>query len=147
MRFESVQDVASIATAVGVFFAAIQLWYTRVRAITTFEDTLANSYREITAQLSTAALLGEALSSEVQAEHLHDFYQYFDLTNNQIFLRKIGRISKKTWAFWAEGIGTNLGRPAFAGAWAEISRRAGSDFAELRQLIDEGFTSDPKKWE
>jgi hypothetical protein len=43
----SIQDVAAIATAIGVFFAAIQLWHTRNRAVTTFEDSLSSEYRKI----------------------------------------------------------------------------------------------------
>jgi hypothetical protein len=146
MGIHSIQDVAAIATAIGVFFAAFQLWHTRDRAITTFEDSLSSEYREITGKLPTEALLGEILTPDVQKIHFHEFYQYFDLTNSQIFLRQSGRISKKKWTFWAEGIETNLARPAFAAAWDEISRRAGSDFSELRRLIAEDFKSDPRKW-
>jgi hypothetical protein len=146
MRIESVQDVAGIATAMGVFFAAFQPWQTRARAITTFEDSLAGAYRQIIGRLPTEALLGEILRPEARRAQLHEFYRHFDLTNNQTFLRQIGRISKKTWSFWAEGIATNLARPAFLESWAEISKRAGSDFAELRRLIAEGFGSDPRRW-
>lgn len=32
LRVESVQDVASVETAIGVFFAAFQLWDTGARA-------------------------------------------------------------------------------------------------------------------
>jgi hypothetical protein len=142
----SIQDIASIATAVGVFFAAFQLLHTRARAITTFEDSLATEYRGIIDRLPTEAILGESLSPEAQRKHLHDFYRYLDLTNNQVFLRKIRRISRKTWRFWADGIETNLARPAFAAAWAEINRRAGSDFSELRRLISEDFKKDPRSW-
>ncbi len=142
----SIQDISSIATAIGVFFAAFQLWHTRARAITTFENSLANEYREIIDRLPTEAILGETLTPDVQLKHLHDFYSYLDLTNNQIFLRKIRRISKKTWEFWADGIETNLARPAFAAAWSDISRRAGSDFSELRRLISEDFKKDPRGW-
>ena len=145
MRVESIQDVASIATAIGVFSAASQLWHTRARAITTFEDSLANEYREIVGRLPTEALLGESLTPEVRRMKFHEFYRYFDLTNNQIFLRQIGRISKKTWEFWSEGMQTNLARPAISDSWAEISRREGSDFSELRRLNAEGFKSDPRR--
>jgi hypothetical protein len=146
MGIHSIQDVASIATAIGVFFAVLQLWYTRNRAITTFEDTLSSEYREITGRLPTEAMLGEILTADVQKTHFHEFYRYFDLSNSQIFLRQSGRISKKTWTFWADGIETNLARPAFAAAWAEISRRAGNDFSELRRLIAEDFKNDPRRW-
>ena len=146
MSVEYIQDGASVATAIGVFFAAFQLLHTRRRAITSFEDSLATEYRDITGRLPTEALLGEILTPDVQKANFHEFYRYFDLTNSQIFLRQSGRIGKKTWKFWAEGIQTNLARPAFANNWGEISRRAGSDFSELRRLIAEGFKRDPRRW-
>jgi hypothetical protein len=61
-------------------------------------------------------------------------------------LRQIGRISKKTWVFWVDGIKTNLSRPAFAKGWEDIGRRSDKDFSELRRLIVEDFKSDPKQW-
>jgi hypothetical protein len=139
-------DIAPIVTAIGVFIAVYQLWNTKRQAVTLFEDALTKEYREITGKLPTAALLGEIISAELMRQHLPDFYRYFDLTNNQVFLRKIGRISPKTWQFWVDGIRTNLARPAFATAWADISRRAGADFSELKQLVVDGFNADPKTW-
>jgi hypothetical protein len=138
--------LAPIATAIGVCVAASQLWITKRQAVTTFEDSLANEYRQITGRLPTEALLGEVLAPDVQKIHFHEFYRYFDLTNNQVYLRQSARISGQTWRFWAEGIQTNLARPAFAAVWADICRRAGSDFSELRRLIAEGFKTDPRSW-
>jgi hypothetical protein len=140
------KDFAPIVTAVGVGVAAIQLWNTKRQAVTTFEDSLASEYRQITARLPTSALLGEALSVDLSKVHLGDFYLYFDLCNTQIFLRQIGRINGQTWRFWADGIRTNLSRPAFAAAWTDIARRSNKDFSELRRCIAEGFMIDPKKW-
>jgi hypothetical protein len=139
-------NIAPIVTAIGVCIAVYQLWNTKRQAVTLFEDALTKEYREITGKLPTAALLGEIISAELMRHHLPDFYRYFDLTNNQVFLRKIGRISPKTWRFWVDGIRTNLARPAFATAWADISRRAGTDFSELKQLVADGFKADPKAW-
>jgi hypothetical protein len=139
-------QVAPIVTAIGVCVGALSLTNAKRQAVTSFEDALANEYREITGTIPRVALLGEALPTEVMQAHLTDFYRYFDLTNNQIFLRQIGRISKQTWVFWAEGIKTNLGRPAFAKSWEDIGRRSDKDFSELRRLIAEDFKSDPKQW-
>ncbi len=138
--------LAPLATAIGVCVAASQLWVTKRQAVTTFEDSLAHEYRQITGRLPTEALLGEILSPDLQKAHFHEFYRYFDLTNSQIFLRQCGRINKKTWKFWVEGIQTNLARPAFAANWTNISGRAGGDFAELRRLIAEDFQADPRRW-
>jgi hypothetical protein len=138
-----IQLVASLATAIGVSVGALQLWYARRRATTTFEDALASEYRQLTARLPTAALLGETLPVELQRPHFHEFYRYSDLTNNQAFLRQIGRVSKKTWSFWVDGMRTNLARPDFATTWADISARAEADFSELRRVVAEQFKAIP----
>ena len=143
---EWLKDIAPIVTATGVCVGVLQLWNSKRQAVTTFEDELANEYRQITGKLPTAALLGETLSAELLNFHLPDFYRYFDLTNNQIFLRKAGRISRPTWEFWVDGIRTNLARPAFAKSWDDIAQRSGGDFSELRQLVAERFLIDPRKW-
>jgi len=139
-------EIAPIVTALGVSIGVLQLWNTKRQAVTLFEDALAKEYRDITGTIPTAALLGEILPTELMQAHLPDFYRYFDLSNNQIFLRQIGRISKKTWVFWVDGIKTNLARPAFAKSWEDIGRRSDKDFSELRRLIAEDFKSDPKQW-
>jgi hypothetical protein len=140
------KEIAPIATAIGVSVGVLQLWNAKRQAVTTFEDALANEYRRITGKLPTAALLGERLSPDVIQTHLPEFYRYFDLCNNQIFLRQINRISAKTWRFWVDGIRTNLGRPAFSETWKYIGERAGADFQELRRLILEEFQRDPRRW-
>ncbi len=141
----SLTDIAPIVTAIRVWVAASQLRNTR-QAVTTFEDTLANEYSEISGRFPTEALLGQILRPEVRRAQLHEFYRYFDLTNSQIFLRQIGRITKKIWKFWADGIETNLARPAFAESLVETSRRAESDFSKLRRLIAEELKADPRRW-
>ena len=65
---------------------------------------------------------------------LPHFYRYFDLCNEQAFLHDRGRISKSTWANWEDGIRTNMRRPAFVLAWAEVAARANNDFEHLREL-------------
>jgi hypothetical protein len=139
-------EIAPVVTAVGVVVAAVSLVNTRRQARTTFEDKLAEEYRQITRDLPTAALLGEILTDDEITKHLPNFYQYFDLTNYQIFLRQRGRVSRKTWKFWVDGIKTNLERPSFAHSWDDVSRRSATDFSELRRLIRDDFKHDPKRW-
>jgi hypothetical protein len=133
---EVVSAAASVATALGIFLAAGQLYFSSRQAMTQFEDQLAAQYREIARRLPLEALLGEALSEEAHAHALTDFYDYFDLSNEQAFLRKQGRVSNTTWSNWLEGIQQNLRRPAFARAWREVRRRAPDSFDELRKILD-----------
>ncbi|MEN1942092.1 hypothetical protein WCE39_13535 [Luteimonas sp. MJ174] len=132
---EVLSAVANVATAVAVMVAAWQLVLSKRQAITTFEDSLAKEYRDIAATLPVKALLGESLSDAEQSDKFDEFYRYFDLCNQQAFLRQTGRVSDKTWKFWQDGIASNLKRPAFAKAWSDVAQRSNGDFSELRGLF------------
>lgn len=132
--FEVLAAISNAATAIGVGVAASQLFIARRQATTTFEDSLTNQYRSIISHIPVEALFGEPLSLKAQASLLPHFYRYFDLCNEQIFLRKKNRITDKTWQNWVDGIKSNMSRPAFATAWAETARRAPDDFDHLREL-------------
>lgn len=127
--------VASLATAVGVIIAARQLGLSKEQARIQFEDGLNAQYREIVQHLPVEAMLGEPLAADSSKSALPYFYHYFDLCNEQAFLRRLGRISPSTWDNWKEGIEQNCSRPAFAAAWAEISRRAPESFDDLREQV------------
>ena len=131
---EVLSALSSIATAVGVAVAAYQLFVTRRQATTTFEDTLNTQYRQAIERLPIEALFGEKLKEQDQAELLPHFYRYFDLCNEQAFLFSLGRVSKKTWENWEDGIRGNMARPAFRSAWCDVARRANGDFESLRKL-------------
>lgn len=132
---ELLSAIANLATAAAVIVAAWQLVLSKRQATTTFEDSLAKEYRDIAASLPVKALLGEPLSDEEQSDKFDEFYRYFDLCNQQVFLRQTGRVSNKTWTFWQDGINSNLKRPAFARAWSDVAQRSNGDFSELRALF------------
>lgn len=138
---------ASVATALGVVCAVVQLRIAARQAVTDFEDSLAAEYRALAATLPTEALLGGKLSDDDHKNALDEFYHYFDLSNGQVFLRQKNRVSRSTFAFWRDGIKAHLARPAFVRAWVEISGRTPEDFKELRRLIAEDFKHDPRDWE
>jgi hypothetical protein len=125
---------SNLATAIGVAVAASQLFATRRQALTTFEDSLNAQYRALVERIPVASLLGDPLRRIELRRLLPHFYHYFDLCNEQAFLYKNARVSKKTWVSWKDGIETNMRRPAFAAAWTEIARRSPTDFDHLREL-------------
>lgn len=127
--------IANVATGLGVIAAASQLYLVYRQGITNFEDSFAKEYRKLASELPTKALLGEPLTDEEYIEHFDEMYHYFDLCNEQAFLRNVGRVSEKTWTFWREGMASNMRRPAFERAWLEIASRADGDFSELRALF------------
>lgn len=136
--------VGGVFTAMAAIVAAWQLWHMHKQGMTSFEDALVREYRELASTLPLPALLGEPISDELHREKLDEFYRYFDLCNSQVFLHDQGRISYETWAFWEQGIRTNLKRPAFARAWSEIAGRANGDFAELRRVCPPVPTTPPE---
>lgn len=126
--------IGSGVAGVGAVAAFWQLRLLKTQSVTSFEDGLVDEYRDIAKELPLEALLGVDMSEQEVAKALPAFYRYFDLCNQQLFLHQQGRIRKATWGLWRDGIVSNLQRPAFARAWAEIAAKAIGDFDELRAL-------------
>ncbi len=126
--------IAAAFTAFGAWAAVRQLRLLEQQSVTSFEDGLVDEYREIAKELPLDALLGVDMTVEQVADALPAFYRYFDLCNQQVFLHHQGRIRAATWVLWKDGIESNLQRPAFARAWAEIAAKAIGDFDELRAM-------------
>lgn len=127
-----IQTAASLATAVGVGITALQLWYTRKQAVTTFEDELTIQYRGIIEKLPVKALLNMPLTPQEMEGALPAFYLYIDLCNQQIFLWQQKRIRDKTFHDWIDGMEQHLRQPAFAEAWRQIDGCVPQRFEELR---------------
>jgi hypothetical protein len=139
-------DIGSLATAAGVATAAVQLRLSSKRALTAFEDSLSHEYRSIAYELPVEVFLNEKLPPEKLAEHRSSFYRYFDLCNEQVFLRIDRRVSSATWEQWRDGIEKNLGRTAFRDSWEQhFDTQTEGDFDELRRLMA-GFDVDPASW-
>lgn len=143
---ELVGAVASVATAVGVFFGWWQIRIVRRQNRTQFEDNLEREYRQLMQQFPVTVLFGEELKPEQYREALHLFYRYFDLTNGQIIHRRRRRVSKATWHNWSKGIRLNFSLPAVQQAWTEIKTKPYNRFGGLKRLEAEGFRTDPARW-
>ena len=137
--------MASSVAAIGIAFAFAQLRVSRSIAQAQFEDGLAKEYRELASGIPTKGLLGEALTDEEYKATFDEFFRYMDLSNEQIALRKRGRVGAEAWQSWKEGIQSNLGLPSFARAWADIQARS-QNFSELRRLERERYAEDPRSW-
>ncbi|MAY40001.1 MULTISPECIES: hypothetical protein [Spongiibacter] len=138
--------LAPYATALGVVVAMVQLWRTATQSVTTFEDSISKEYREITRRIPYKALVGIEMSDVEKEEALNEIYNYMDLCNEQIFLRKAKRVRKTTWNDWQEGMKLNFGLPFFREASEEILDRLPTTFNELRKVQDSGYKTDPGKW-
>jgi hypothetical protein len=145
MTSNLIQAIGSIATACGVFLALWQLHQTAAAARTGFEDDLDREYREIARKLPKDTFLNREVTIDGEDKEIFkDFWAYFDLSNQQVFLRQCHRVTKRTWRFWRDGIQSNISRPGFREAWKTIKADSNS-FSELRRL-EANFDDDPCKW-
>jgi len=138
---------ALLATSIGVFLGVWQLWRTKVQSLTSFEDQLAREYRQIARDIPVDALLGREIPEENFEKVREQIFNYIDLSNEQVFLRQIGRVSKRSWDYWREGIESNLSKPTFAKVWSEVKDSDKDVFRELRMLEQKDSASDPRKWD
>ncbi len=142
---EVIQAVGAIGTAVGVLFAWHALRQTKEQSLTEFEDEFPREYRQLSQELPIKALLGEELTDSEHMKSMRAFFHYFDLCNEEVFMRQNRRVSEPTWLNWRGGIRSNLRLPAFKRAWSEINGKIGS-FAELKKLEESKFEDDPVNW-
>lgn len=139
--------IAAIATAIGVAIAAWQIHENGKLAQSTFEDTLDQQYRELSRDIPVDVLIGKPVTEEKREEVRELIYNYLDLSNEQIFLRKKGRVCKETWQDWCAGIRNHLDKVAFKEVWDEIKAEAASSFTFLERLEQSGFKADPRDWD
>jgi hypothetical protein len=139
-------NIASIATAIGVCIAAWQIWESRKLSSASFEDSFDQQYRELSYTIPVNAFLGKPLDDGKEGQAREAVYNYLDLCNEQIYQRAKHRISKERWNEWSSGIEENLGRPFFLSVWNEVKKSASGSFSFLEQLENEKFASDPATW-
>ena len=137
---------AAVLSMLGIFLAFRQLRLSRYIAQMQFEDGLSREFREIAAKLPKRALMGDAIPDSESDQLFDEFYRYFDLCNEQIFLRTQNRVSTSTWSNWQSGIRSMLARTAFREAWNVILAYPQHGLDELARLITEDFQHDPLTW-
>ena len=79
--------IASIATAIGICIVAWQIRESRKLAQTSFEDDLDQQYRNLSMGIPVDALIGKPVDDK-NGKIREIIYNYLDLCNEQIYLRK-----------------------------------------------------------
>ena len=138
--------VVATATVVGVAGGLLGLYFTVKLNRVKFEDSMDKEYRKIIAKIPVDALLSRLVSSKQreQWELRERIYNYLDLCNAQIYLRMIGRVSKRRWEDWRDGIEDHLRKREFADVWKEV--KPTNMLSWLKQLDDDDFQIDPRNW-
>jgi len=139
-------SIVSIFTAIGVLVAAFQLRVSSKIAQSEFEDSIDQQYRELAKGIPVDALIGKTVSSDKIELTRELIYNYLDLCNEQIFLRKKKRVRRDTWVDWCSGIESNLSKSEFKKVWSEIKAESPKTFTFLEKLEKSNFKEDPIKW-
>jgi hypothetical protein len=145
----SLADLASLATAGGLVLVVVQLVLGRLQTRTALEDDLAREYRDIASRIPFAAFFDREDPRHPLPpldECLVEYVRYFDLSNQQVFLRMERRVSRKTWEMWSDGIEDNLRRDGFRDAWEYVRHHSGRSYNELASLYRH-WNHDPAYWE
>ena len=136
--------IGSLATAIGVIFGAWQIRLTKKQSQAEFEDGFDQQYRTLSMAIPVDVLIGNLPHPQETSEVRELIFNYLDLSNEQVYLRAKGRVSKLTWKSWRSGIKAHLARPFFYQVFDEVKSQSG--FTYLARLVEEDFSSDPRKW-
>lgn len=138
--------LTSLATVAWIFIAAWELNQSRLLAKSTFEDSFDEKYRQLAFDIPVDALLSKKVSRAKREIARESVYNYFDLSNEQTYLRTKKRVSYNRWKEWSTWIQQNLKRPFFQEILKEVEADSYETFSYLERLIAEDFKNDPAKW-
>ena len=136
----------SAATAIGVVIMTWQIREARAIAQSTFEDSFDQQYRSLAKAIPVDALIGKPVATDKKSLTRENIYNYLDVSNEQVYLRKQNRIRKSTWDDWAKGIKSHMSKIEFSEVWNEVNEHAPDTFTFLARLTKDDFKSDPKSW-
>jgi len=138
--------ITSVATAIGVFIAAWQLWEARKITASAFEDSFDEKYRQLAYSIPVDALLSKKVNKDKKKMAREWVYNYLDLCNEEVYLRMKNRISSDRWIEWSKWIQQHLKRPFFKEVLQEVEEDSLETFTYLERLISEDFKTDPATW-
>jgi hypothetical protein len=103
--------------------------------VKTIEDAYIARYWQILDRFPPDALVAKD-GTRCVGEELKAVRLYLRLCEDELELRQLGWVGRKTWQQWCPGIQAQLGQWPVAGEWAPIRdrRRAPHQFTLLRQL-------------
>lgn len=122
-----------------------QIWRNVEQTKTMFEDSLTKEYREIIRRIPYKAFVGGELEGSDKEIAYNEIFNYMDLCNEQIFLRSSGRVRKKTWINWQDGMKTNFSITIFSVCSKEVFDVIDNNFDELKKVQESEYSVDPKE--
>lgn len=138
----SYEAITAFATLGGFILIIIQLYLNSRIEKSKFEYDISKRYIDIANNIKFETMYIESNDPKFDIlikDHLNFFYQYYDLTNQEIFLRRNKRIRKKTWEEWEDGVKDLIVLDSFKHAWKLINDKVSVDtFTEYRDFISNG---------
>lgn len=149
MENNLIGTIISAFTALGTVFGAYiiynQLKINQIVYQSTFENDIVKRFYKITNDITFKVMFlkkGELEFTKLLDEKINFFYQYFDLTNQELFLNEKKRINPDTWIEWKEGIVWIMKLDSFKYAWEKVNEKCADDtFNEFREFIKENGLS------
>ena len=145
-----IQQVASIATAFGVFIAVLAVRVSNLERRRQFETIFVQRYWSLIDRLSLDAQKGHR-RPQIEVSDEKAVRSYLRLCEEELELRKEGWITGETWQIWQTGMIAQLRRWPFDVIWTEVNKQTGpertdrsapEEFRLLRQFLEDG--KDPK---
>ncbi len=118
-----ITSIANVAAAVGVLVVILQLELSRRQMRAAFERSFVDKYERVVERVPLELLLGANLDVDGDREALRAFFDYFELCEEELYYRRVAKVSKSTWGEWWEGISLHFRRPAFRRAWDSLHDR------------------------
>ncbi|MDN5896920.1 MAG: hypothetical protein L0H93_23220 [Nocardioides sp.] len=136
---EVVGLVVSLVTAGSIIFAAIQIVAQTRQMHREFEALYVQRYWSLMDQHSVGFRRGMKPNKTDQLV----LVQYLQLCEDEIDLRRLGRVTDDTWRYWEQSIRAQAMESAYRGALRGSAR---SDFPSLKKLLSSPNGYDPLIW-
>ncbi|MBX3103792.1 MAG: hypothetical protein KF867_02350 [Cryobacterium sp.] len=133
--------IVSILTCFTIGLAAIQLIFHSRQMHREFETLYVERYWVLMDKRSQAFTVGQNPTESDKTV----IRGYLQLCEDEVDLRRLGRVTDGTWRFWSGAMIAQCGEPAYSAALEQLGQ---SMYPGLRQLIFSGGTADPleKSW-
>jgi hypothetical protein len=130
----TIGDIASVATAVGVFLGVLGLRHGRLQTRQEFEETFVQRYWNIMDRLSLGAQLGETATT-LSEDDRKALLAYIVLSEDEAQLREDGWITRRTWRIWASGMADQFRQWPFSEAWQQAQAWRPDRFRCLQEVM------------
>lgn len=126
-------SIASVVTALAVVFAVGQLRVARQQSHREFENLYVQRYWSLLDRFSEAAVLDDDLSAWDRGDKAIAL-NYMRLCEDQLDMRRLGRITNSSWSFWAPAIRQAMSEPAYH----DLRNAYPNQFHSLRDFLSTG---------